>query len=146
MASTISYKNAASVSQTLRAYLRGDDRVKAVTVDPASEGGLLAYRNLDLGTTGQVVKASAGQLYGWYLANASTSTRYVKIYDKATAATTSDTPVLTIALPGSAAANCVFPMGIEFDNGISARATTGIADANSDAPSTNDVLVNLMYF
>ena len=35
--------------------------------------------------------------------------------------------------------------GIAFANGISIRAVTGIADANTGAPGTNDVVVNLVY-
>ena len=41
--------------------------------------------------TGVNVKASAGQVFGWYLFNAAASTRYVKFYDKASAPTVAAT-------------------------------------------------------
>ena len=41
------------------------------------------YRNINLGTTGQVAKSSAGQVGGWYLFNSAASARFVKLYNKA---------------------------------------------------------------
>ena len=113
---------------------------------PSTSGGLSAYRSLDLGSTGVAVKTSAGQLYGYYLYNNSSSaTRFVKIYDKASAASSSDTPVMTLPIPAGSAANVSFGAGIAFASGISVRATTAIADNDTGAPSTNDVVVNLLY-
>ncbi len=103
------------------------------------------YRNLDLKTTGQVIKASAGQVGGWYLANNAGAARFVKLYDKATAPTEADTPLLTIQLPANGAANLLAVAGIDFTTGISARATTGVADNDTGAPTTNDLIVNLFY-
>lgn len=108
------------------------------------------YRNLDLGVTGQVVKNSAGYVRGWYVGNAAAAVRYVKLYDKATAATETDTPKLTLLIPASAAVNVGLnggdaPVAISFDNGISLRATTGVADNNTVAPTANDVVINLLY-
>ena len=107
--------------------------------------GSTSYRNLDLGATGQVIKASSGYLYGYYIANNATSVRYLKVYDKATAATQADTPILTLPIPPTGAANAVWGDGIPFSAGISVRATTGVADNDTGAPSTNDVIVNLFY-
>ena len=116
------------------------------SASPSTSGGLSAYRSLDLGSTGVAVKTSAGQLYGYYLYNNSSSaTRFVKIYDKASAASSSDTPALTLPIPAGSAANVSFGAGIAFASGISVRATTAIADNDTGAPSTNDVVVNLLY-
>ncbi len=116
-----------------------------VSLAPTTSGGSSIYRNIDLGSTGQVVKASAGQLYGYYIYNNATSVRYLKIYDKATAATNSDTPVMTYPIPAGSAANVAFPNGVAFASGISVRAVTGVADNDTGAPTTNDVVVNLNY-
>jgi hypothetical protein len=107
--------------------------------------GLEAYRTLDLGVTGQVVKAAQGQLYGWYIANNAGAARFVKVYDKATAPTQADTPVLTLELPASAAANAFTALGIAFHSGIALRATTAVADNDTGAPSANDLVVNVFY-
>ena len=89
--------------------------------------------------------AAAHQLYGYYLFNAAAAVRFVKIYDHADAPTAGETPKLTIGLPAGSAANVSIPDGIEFAVGIGLRATTGVADNDTGAPSANDVVVNLWY-
>lgn len=118
-----------------------------VSTSPATTGGLSVSRSLNLLHTGMVAKASAGQLFGWYIYNGATTARFLKIYDKATAGIPgTDVPILTIPLPaGPSAANLLSGNGIQFSNGISAIATTLIADTDTTDPSTNDVVVNLFY-
>ena len=69
----------------------------------------------------------------------------MKIYNKATAPTQSDTPVMTIPIPAGGAANVEFSNGIAFAAGISYRASTAVADNDTGAPTANDVVVNLLY-
>jgi hypothetical protein len=117
----------------------------SVTIGVTTSGGCSVYRDLNPGTTGVSVKGSAGQVYGWFLGNSSSGVRYIKLYDKATAPTSGDTPKMTIPLPANAAANVCFEMGITFSNGIGYRVTTGVADNDTGAPSANDVQLNLLY-
>jgi hypothetical protein len=117
-----------------------------VGLTPRTSGGLSIYRNIDLDETGVSIKASAGQLYGWYIYNAAATVRYVKFYNKATAATVgTDTPVLTLPLPATSGANVEFSQGIAFATGIAAGATTGVADNSTGAPAANDVQINVFY-
>lgn len=122
-----------------------------VGILPLTTGGNSIYRNLDLDETGVSVKASAGQLYGYFICNRSLAERFVKLYNKASAATVgTDTPVITIPLSAGAAdkpfcANVGWDTGVAFATGIAAGATTGLADANTGAPAANDVVVNLFY-
>lgn len=95
-----------------------------------------------------VVKGSAGQV--GFLAPFSTvaTARFVKVYDKSTAPTSADTPVHRIAIPANttgAGSNLGISLGAAFANGISFRVTTGAADSDTGACSTNDVLVNIGY-
>lgn len=108
-------------------------------------GGASVYSNLSAGVTGAIAKASPGRLYGWHLSNAAATAAYVKIYDKATAPTASDTPLLTLTVPATGAMSLVPPTGIAFLAGISIRATTGAADDDTGAPTADDVIVNLFY-
>lgn len=110
-----------------------------------TQGGCTAYRNLNLGVTGVVPKAAPGQLYGWYLANNAAAVRYVKVYDTASTPDGTFTPVLTLALPANSAANVFLATGMEFLNGIALRASTGVADNDTGAPTANDVIVNVFY-
>lgn len=122
------------------------DTSVAITEAVPTSGGCSVYRNIDLGVTGQVVKASAGQLYGWYLFNCDASAdAFVKVYNKATAADENDTPVMTLTLKAGQGANMALKHGIAFATGISVRATTAVADDSTAAPGTNDVIVNLFY-
>ena len=103
-------------------------------------------RNLDVGTVGTVAKASAGKLQGYYFANQHASARrYLKLYNKATAPLSTDTPLLTLPLPFDSAGHVPFPGGIEFTLGIGYRATTGIADSDTGAPGANEVVLNLFF-
>src|SRR4051812_11748720 len=103
------------------------------------------YRTLDGQPTGVNVKASAGQVGGWFLSNNASSVRYVKLYDKATAPTSGDTPKLTLLVPANSAANVLAVAGIDFTVGLGVRVTTGVADNDTGAPTANDVVVNLFY-
>lgn len=112
---------------------------------PGTTNGLLVSRSLDLNATGVSAKGSVGKIYGYYIYNNATSTRFVKFYDKATAPTQTDTPIITLPLPAGAAANVSFNNGITCLNGIGMRGTTGIADNDTGNPSTNDIVINLYY-
>lgn len=127
------------------------DRKIIVQPQPHTAGGLSIFRSLDLDETEEDVKTAAGQVYGWYIANLATTTRFVKFYN-ATAANVSvgsTTPVLTLPIPGNSsddvAANALGGMGIAFDTAICVAATTGVADANTGAPAANDVVINVFY-
>jgi hypothetical protein len=118
-----------------------------VTQKPATSGGLTIYRLLAAATTNaQSVKASAGQLYGYYIYNASTSAKFVKLYNKASAPTVgTDTPVITLPIPAGSAANMDFVEGIAFATGIALAITGVVTDADATAVAANDVVVNLFY-
>jgi len=116
-----------------------------VYVRPEASDGLEIYRNLDLDETGVLVEAGDHLLYGYYVYNAATSARYVKFYDKATAPSIADTPLMTCSVPAGSGANLASANGISFALGIGLRATTGVADNNVGAPAANDVVINLWY-
>jgi len=101
------------------------------------------YRNINMSTTGAIIKAAKGQVFFYVLCNNAATARFVKLYDKATAATSSDTPVMTIELPATMTVQLALPQGIEFLTGIGIRATNLVADNDNTAPSANDVVVNV---
>jgi len=114
-------------------------------VSARSSGGCNVHRTIDLDQTGQLIKAGAGTVYGYYLSNVATVARFVRFYDKVTAPLSSDTPVMTIVLPASSAANVYWGPGVKFTAGIGARATTAVADADTGAPAANDIVANILY-
>lgn len=108
-------------------------------------GGLTIYRSLDVQPTGQSIKASAGNVYSYSISNQANAPRYFKWYDKATAPTQADTPVMTFVLQAFSSRVQDIADGLSFLNGIAIRATTGIADNDTGAPTANDVVFNLGY-
>ncbi len=120
----------------------GSQKTKVV---PATCGGLSVYRNINLHTAVKI-KGSHGQVYGWFLFNNASAVRYVKLYNKASTPTSSDSPKMTIPLPAGGGANVNFTSGITFSNGIGIRATTGAGDGNTGTPAANEVIVNIIYY
>lgn len=114
----------------------------------ASKQKVNPYRNIDLGVTGQVVRALPVKIATLFLNNQhATAMRFVKFYDKASAATEADTPVHTIPVApsvlGGAIAVNLSDGEFTFDTGLSIRCSTAVADADTGAPSANDMVVNL---
>jgi len=132
---------------TLPAIPTGANVVGQVGLEPRTSGGLSISRTLSAASTNATsVKASAGQVFGYYLFNANAATRYLKLYNKASAPTVgTDTPVATIPIPAGAAANVEFTQGVAFATGIALALTTGVADADTGAVAANEVVVNLFY-
>lgn len=102
------------------------------------------FRFVSLSTTGQMASSNGAFLSGGIISNVNAAARYVKLYNKATAATQADTPVMTILVPATTTL-VLEPMELPFPLGISVRATTGAADNDTGAPSANDIIVNLLY-
>lgn len=111
------------------------------------DAALTVFKTVDLDESEEAVKASAGNVYGWYIANLSATTRYVKFYNGTVAGVTvgHTEPRLTLPLPAGAAANLVFPSPLTFSIGITIAATTGPADNNTGAPAANEIIANVFY-
>lgn len=116
-----------------------------VSISASSKYGASAYRSINLLATGLVVKASAATLYSIDAHNLNAAVRYLKVYNKTTAASEADTPVFTIPLPSGALPPMQFPAGVEFSAGISIRATTELADNGTTAPTASQTIVNISY-
>lgn len=108
-------------------------------------GGWSIYRNLDLNKTGVSVKGTRTEVGGWHISNSGSAIAYIKIYNKATAASATDTPVMTIPIPATTALAVEFTIGLTLAAGLSVRATTGVADNNDASPGANEVVANIFY-
>jgi hypothetical protein len=122
-----------------------------VRIVPMAADGCAIHMSIDLDESEEEVKASAGCVYGVWFSNLATSTRFLKFYDATAASVTvgTTTPVLVLALPGNTSDDVsgVFAsaQGIKFSTAICVAATTGVAHADTGAPSANDVVVNIFY-
>lgn len=139
------------VSPDLAAINSNTDGLESLLTDIlAALGGtgISVYRNISVNATGQVIKGSSGRVMTIHAANLDGNDRFLKLYNKATAPNSGDTPVMTIALEGPANGNTVtlaFDNGVLFNLGIGVRATTGIADADVGNPGANQVIVTIGY-
>lgn len=109
---------------------------------PAGDAAVSYIRITNANDTGRIVKASAGNLYGYGLTNLTAGTIFVKFYNKATAPTAADTPVLIVMVPASQSVLVTPNNGIirSFSAGISVRAVTGAADADTTSPATAPII------
>ncbi|WP_437587186.1 hypothetical protein [Sorangium sp. So ce1000] len=124
----------------------GGNTIGAVSVKPATAGGLSVYRYIGLNSTGQNVKSSPGQVFGWHLSNSGASGVFVKLYNMGTAPQIgTSTPVATLYVPAGQAISAGHTNGIEFSLGIGIGATTGVADNDISDPAANTMIVNVFY-
>jgi hypothetical protein len=118
---------------------------------PGAAGGLSMSSVISAASNNAtVVKASAGQVYTIMAHNLNAAVRYLKFYNKATApAPATDTPVLTLPIPGNTAgAGFVLDtggMGIVFSTGIAIAIVTGVATNDNTAVAANEIVVNVLY-
>ena len=116
-------------------------------VAAASTAGAIVPNN----TTAVVVKGSAGTLFGVQVYGINAAPAYLKIYNAATATCGSGTPVKRIMIPAASTAangagsNVTFGPGLALGTGITYCVTTGIADADTTAPTAANFLVNVDY-
>lgn len=125
----------------------GTNAIGNVGIVPRTSGGLSAVVNVDIDESEDAVKASAGQVFGWYLYNDGAAEVYVKLYNDTVANVTVGTtaPLVTLPIPAGAAANVFTDIGIPFSAAITIAATTGAATADTGAPATGQVVGTIFY-
>lgn len=95
-----------------------------------------------------VIVATPGNLSMLVITNSATAIRRVKLYDKATAPLSTDTPKQVYEIPAAAAssvATVIVPIpdgGLTFAVGISFRIVTGQADNDNNAATAGDVVLS----
>ncbi len=106
---------------------------------------LNSYQTLAAGNTGLVVQAKKATLCGWSISNSGVAIQHVKLYNKATAPTASDTPALRISIPAGQTVSFSLPGGVVFDTGLSIRSVTTMPDNGATGTTAGDVAVNLFF-
>jgi hypothetical protein len=119
-----------------------------VTERPSATGESLdIVSNIDIDESEDDIKASAGKIYGYYIYNNATTTRYLRFYNATAANTTVGTTAafMTLPIPAGAAANQSYEQGIGFSTALCWAATTGVAANDTGAPAASDVVGNVFY-
>jgi hypothetical protein len=121
----------------------GTNNVGQVSVAPQTANGLSVFNATSsdgataLTNSAQAIKASAGQLYGWYIYNPNATAQFVQLYNTAAASVTVGTtnPLFMLTIPAMSGANVEFTNGITFSNAGWSAAATSTAGGNG-APGT----------
>lgn len=118
-----------------------------VKIMPYTSGGPTPYHLKAAATTNLTsLKSSPGQIYSIQAFNAAATTKYLKLYDKATApAPASDTPINVYPLEAGKMTTINFFQGKEFAVGIAFSITGGVGNTDTTALAANDVILNMEY-
>ena len=73
------------------------------------------------------------------LCNVATTNRFVKLYNKATAPTSADTPVKVLLAPAGGGNNPPLNANLALSAGLAIRITTGMADSDTGTVTAGDV-------
>lgn len=106
---------------------------------------LNSYQTLVAGDTGLVAQAKKTLLCGWSITNSGAAVQFVKLYNKATAPTASDVPVIRIGIPAGQTVSMSVPGGVLFDAGLSVRSVTTMPNAGATLTPAGEVAVNLFF-
>lgn len=113
---------------------------------PSNTSGMTPFRVLSAVSTGTTTVTRPLTLYQLSMSDEHASTDFhVKLYNKATAATSSDTPVYTYFVNAQTARDIAFPNGAAFSAGLSIRCVTEAADNGTTAAGSNECEVSGTY-
>lgn len=131
----------------------GSGVTQPTTINAVSTGGATPHSRIATGTDAIVVKASAATVYSYHIINRSTTAPlYIRVYDSATVALGSGTPIERLCVPAAvsttqpsvltSSGNAV-PLGLS--NGFCYTLTTGYADNDTTAVAANSGIVNFRF-
>jgi hypothetical protein len=114
---------------------------------PNTSGGLTNARVNSAATTNATsTKASAGQLYGFVLCNATASQKYFRFFNSASAPTPgSGTPTLTVAVRANGCETWATDIGVAYSAGIAYDITGANGDTDTTATAAADVTGAFWY-
>lgn len=113
---------------------------------PVTSGGLTTFHLVSAATTNATnIKASAGQVYGWYIYNSNAAARKVAFHNSASSPTAGASIFFTLVIPPNGGTNVSFGSGIPFSSGIGITTVTGLADSDATAVALNDLIINIFY-
>lgn len=134
-----------SINTTIGSALpTGTNTIGNVGLLPTSvSSGTTRVRSLTTNSTATVLKATAGNVYGWNIVSNNSLTIYVKIYNIAAATVNpaSDVPIKTLMVPANGSVyqepNCIQMSG---STALSFRAVTDFGDTGTTAPATLPII------
>ena len=91
-------------------------------------------------------RAGGTRLVGYNIINTGAAARYIKLYNRSSAPSQTDTPLLTIQVPANTdVEEMLGDAGLRFDAGLGYRIVAGVADADNTAIGAGEVLMQLIW-
>ena len=91
-------------------------------------------------------RSVATRLVGVHIINTAAAPRYVKLYNRSSAPSQADTPLITLSVPTNGQIEFMFgDAGLRFEAGLGYRIVTGLADADNTATAAGEVLMQLIW-
>jgi hypothetical protein len=106
---------------------------------------LTVARSLAYNATGSTTTTASTSVCGWSLSNSGAAAIFLKLYNKATAATSADTPVVSILVPAGQTVSESIPGGIRFSAGLSIRSVTTAPDNGNTGAASGELLAQVFY-
>jgi hypothetical protein len=125
----------------------GTVTVTSTRITPnAADGHSSHYHLISAASTNDTLVLTGARAIGLITAtNINVAARYLKIYNKATAPTSADTPIMTILLPPGQTVVVGGTSPIRVPLGLGIRLTTGIAIADTAAVAASEHAVSIAY-
>ncbi len=136
-----------TMANSLPVTIASDQSLTVSSVNvPTTTGGLSVFHLVSAGTTNATnIKASAGQLYGWYIYNSNTAARKVAFHNNSGSPTAGASIFFSVVIPPSSGTNIEYSNGIAFSSGIAITTVTDLTDAGTTAVAANDLIINIFY-
>jgi hypothetical protein len=135
-----------TMSGSLPVAIASDQSTLNVTLVSSATGGDSVYHLVSAsGSNATNIKASAGEVTGWYIYNSNANARKVAFHNTAGTPTAGASIYFTLVIPGLGAANVSFPTGIVFGTGIAITTVTDLVDSGNTAVGLNDLNINIYY-
>lgn len=117
-----------------------------MTPVPATSGGWTMTHNVSAASVNAMnIKASAGQIGGWYIYNSNAAARKIAFHNTAGTPTAGSGVVFTIIVPPTSAANVNISEGLAFSTGIAMTTVTELTDAGNTAVAASDLIWSIWY-
>ncbi len=124
----------------------GTNAIGNVGLIPRASGGVSNSHLVAAGSTNATnVKASAGQLFAVTVYNAAAAARFVKFHNTAGTPTAGTGVVKTFGVQAGVAFRWASSIGVAFSTGIAFTTVTGIADADGNAVTASDLVIDVEY-
>jgi len=121
--------------------------VLASTVASTTSSATTLYSVNSLATTNAAnIKASGANLYGLSVMNTSNATRYIRLYNLATAPVVgTSVPIIVVAVPATSSKEVQYTPALRFATGLAVSITSGAPVLNTGVVVAGDVQLTISY-